>query len=210
MEIALALLRAWWKPILCLLFSAAVGVFGAYEGWTHGEQHQQKNDVALLNKTTKSLQDTTAVLVKLTAVVKQQNAAAEQAKADSKKVEDDLQKKLTAALNHKPTIKTIIKEVPTYVTSSPGNGWFVTDGFVQLYNESIKEDSTALAAPYSPSGAGVGADTPTGIMPTHAATVIAYNNTQCMRWRDQLVTWQTWYASEKVIVDKINQSRKAP
>jgi hypothetical protein len=193
--------------ILVIVLLLAAGIF--YAGWTHGESHQQASDTSELTSMTKSLTDTTNVLKTLTAKVVAQNQAMQAAKRDSDSMVTNLQKQLQTALNKKPTIQTIIKEVPTYVpVNSSSNGLLTSVGFIQLYNSST-QSATGLTGPYAPSSPGVSADTPSGLMPDYVASVIVYNNTTCLRWRDQLVTWQQWYAAEKIIVDKANAAAKA-
>lgn len=202
--------KSWGRYILPLLVLAGLFLFV----FIKGEDHQKTKDTEQLVKITAVLKSTTDTLKSTTAVLKQEtdainllNQRQRLAKEDSDKVVSDLQNQLSKALNKKPTVVTIIKQVPTYVTSPTSDTWSVSDGFVQLYNQSISPDFTTLGA-YAPGSPGISADTPSGIVSPVAASVIVLNNITCLRWRDQLVTWQQWYAAERTIVDKANAAAK--
>ena len=202
--------KSWGRYILPLLVVLGLFLFVFFKG----ADYQKGKDTAELTKVTATLTKTTATLKQTTAVLNQQTDAITRlnneqklAKEKSDQVEKDLQKQLTTALNKKPTVVTVIKQVPTYVTSPASDTWSVSAGFVQLYNQSISPDFTTLGA-YAPGSTGISADAPSGIVSPVAAGVIVLNNITCLRWRDQLVTWQQWYAAEQVIVNKINSANK--
>jgi hypothetical protein len=202
------LISGWWKPLLkyglpILLVLGALGYL-FYRGMEYGENKQSATDVIALNKDTAALVRTTASLVTLTKLVVTQNTAEKAAADASKTTVADLQTKLTAALAKKPTIKTIIKEVPTYVTpAQDASRGPLSVGAVQLYDNSLQTD-TGLTGAYTPSSPGISADATSTLLPSTASAVIVYNNTLCLQWRDQLITWQQWYAAEQTIVKNAN------
>lgn len=195
--------KSWGRYILPLLAVVGLLLFVFFKG----ANYQKAKDDVVLIKVTASLKHVTAVLKQQTDAINRFNNEQRLAKEQSDQVAKDLQSQLQAALNKKPTVVTVIKEVPTYVTSANSDTWSVSSGFVQLYNRSIQTGISSLGD-YSPGSAGIRADSPSGIVSPVAAGIIAVNNLTCLRWRDQLVTWQQWYAAERLVVDKVNASNK--
>lgn len=104
---------------------------------------------------------------------------------------EELGRKVEAAQAETRTVtREIIKEIPTYVTSYADSLGWVTHGFVRVH------DAAALGTPLS-LGAGGAADSASGVTPSAVAETIVRNYESCHLWREQVIGWQEWYATEK-------------
>lgn len=92
--------------------------------------------------------------------------------------------------------RTIIKEVPVYVTPETdaafGN---LPDGFVRLH------DAAALGTTPIPFGTGQSAGAPGEIAPSVAIAGIVDNYGTCNVWREQVLGWQAWYKGQSALWD---------
>ena len=132
--------KSWGRYILPLLVLAGLFLFV----FIKGEDHQKTKDneqlvkiTAVLKSTTDSLKSTTAILKQETDAINLLKQRQKLAKEDSDKVVSDLQNQLTNALNKKPTVVTIIKQVPTYVCPDPAR----RDGYLVMC-EVLNADGT--------------------------------------------------------------------
>lgn len=87
--------------------------------------------------------------------------------------------------------RTIIKEVPVYVTREADTRCVITDGFVRLH------DAAASATAPVPYSAGQSPDAPAGIEASTVSATVADNYGTCNVWREQVLGWQSWYASQR-------------
>lgn len=89
--------------------------------------------------------------------------------------------------------RDIIKEVPVYVTVEANNRCTITDGFVRLH------DAAASATAPVPYSAGQSADAAAGIEASAVAATVADNYGTCNVWKEQVLGWQQWYASQRAL-----------
>ena len=91
--------------------------------------------------------------------------------------------------------RTVIKEVPKYVTQTvfeervvAGGG--LPAGFVWLHNQSASNTEAPLPSGLDP-------DAPTGASMSDLASVLAGNYALCQSWRGEADGWRSWYARVK-------------
>jgi hypothetical protein len=87
--------------------------------------------------------------------------------------------------------KTIIEEVPTYVTAQADAHCTVPLGFIRVH------DAAADGLPPVPLGSGRSADAPSGVAISSVAATVAGNYGLCNGFREQLMGWQAWYTGQQ-------------
>lgn len=83
--------------------------------------------------------------------------------------------------------RTLIKEVPTYVTPADDDRCIVPVGFVQLH------DAAAAGLP-GPAGGPV--EAPSGVELSAVASTVATNYGAALEWRVEAQAWRAWYAEQ--------------
>lgn len=102
------------------------------------------------------------------------------------KIVADLEKQIEDLKKAEPIIKTIIKEVPKYVTKKADSQCVLTSGFEWVYNESLEAAPVADSAPRD-------VDAPTGLKISEVASTSASNNAECTARGKIIDLWQEWY-----------------
>ena len=165
-------------------------VYGAYQ---MGEHHGTvKTDTAWNVKWTQHVEADKAY-DKL--MEEQYNKRVDRLTDNYTKVLEDLHKRLKAAENRPPIVKTVIKEVTKYVTPSADARAVVPAGFVWYHDVAATEspdDAAALAA-----NPPADVDAPSGIALSTVATVTAFNYEECRTRGVMLDLWQQWYVRSK-------------
>lgn len=92
--------------------------------------------------------------------------------------------------------RTIVQEIPVYVTQQSDDRCTVPVGFVRLH------DAAAAGTPAVPLGAGEFADTPSGLELSSVASTVVGNYGESNVWREQVLGWQAWYAEQKAAWDQ--------
>ena len=110
---------------------------------------------------------------------------------------DGLKSQLDEIERRGPIIKTIVREVPKYVTADADSRCVVNNGFVWLY------DTALQAGPISGSGP-ADVDAPSGIALSAVAGVAAENNAECRARGEVITLWQDWYKRNKALYDEIS------
>lgn len=89
--------------------------------------------------------------------------------------------------------KTLIKEVPTYVTPKADARCVVPDGFVRLHDAA----AAGVELPAVPDRAGQPPDTPSGLELSSVGRTVVANYGACNGWRASLIGWQAWYRQQR-------------
>lgn len=90
-------------------------------------------------------------------------------------------------------IKTLIEEVPVYVTPAADAQCVVPSGFVRLHD---------AAASGVPAAAGGPVDAASGVPLSAVASTVAENYGIAYEWRAEALGWRTWYAEQKAAWDR--------
>lgn len=130
-----------------------------------------------------------------------QAAAVAKARADTArraalavKISDQVGARVEARQAEVRTVtRTLIKEVPTYVTVQADRTVAVPVGFVWLHDAAARGQPLA-AVPPGPPGA---ADAPSGLALSAVAATVVDNYGTCHVLREQVLGWQSWYAEQK-------------
>lgn len=128
--------------------------------------------------------------------------AVENAKKGQANIVAGLQHYLRDAQNAHAIVKTIIKEVPKYVTQKADSDCTVTAGFVWLHDYSLQQTITV------PGSGPADVDAASGIAISHVAEVDAFNNGECVERGKVISAWQTWYQKNKVLFDQVQEATK--
>jgi hypothetical protein len=118
---------------------------------------------------------------------------AREVEAKAETINTDLQNQLTTALSRTRTItKTLIKEVPNYVTVKADAGCVVPLGFMQLH------DAAAAGVDVSglPGGTSGAVNAASGVKLSSVAATVVGNYGTCNATRQQVIGWQSWYAKQ--------------
>lgn len=99
-------------------------------------------------------------------------------------------------IEYRTVTKTLVKEVPKYVTVQADAKCVVPAGFVSLH------DSAASGSPSLPVGAGRSLDTPSGVELSAVAETLVTNYGTAYQWRAEAEGWRRWYAEQKAEWDK--------
>lgn len=108
-----------------------------------------------------------------------------------------------SALNTKlaQTQEALKHVTQTYVTPKGDASCVLPSGFVLLYNQTIRADA-GTGAPLLTVPSGFDVDAPSGLPCSTAASLISANNLDAVKYRQALMTWQSWYnANAKAIQD---------
>ena len=100
----------------------------------------------------------------------------------------ELKEKLAASEAQKQ--KTITLKVKEYVTEKADANCTVTDGFVQLFNNSISPEVPITTLSASSPG---NVDEASGIKISDVASTIRDNDAECVQRGEVIEAWQTWY-----------------
>lgn len=99
-------------------------------------------------------------------------------------------------IEYRTVTKTLVKEVPKYVTVQADAKCVVPAGFVSLH------DSAASGTPSLPVGAGRSLDAPSGVELSAVAETLVTNYGTAYQWRAEAEGWRRWYAEQKAEWDK--------
>lgn len=92
--------------------------------------------------------------------------------------------------------KTLVKEVPVYVTVEADRACTVPVGFVRLH------DAAASGSPPGvPSGAGGPNDAASGVQLSAVLSTVVGNYGVAYDWRAEALGWRDWYVKEKAAWD---------
>ena len=86
--------------------------------------------------------------------------------------------------------RTLIKEVPVYVSLAADARCVVPVGLVRIH------DAAAAGAPVLPAAAGGPLDAPSGVELSAVAATVAENYGAAYLWRAEAMTWRAWYADQ--------------
>lgn len=111
----------------------------------------------------------------------------------------DLKKQIEDLKKVEPVIKTIIKEVPKYVTKQADSQCTLTAGFEWVYDESLKASPVADSAPRD-------VDAPTGLKISEVAATSASNNAECTARGKIIDLWQEWYLKNQKAYEEYRES----
>ena len=93
-----------------------------------------------------------------------------------------------------PRTETIIKEVPTHVSTAADNRCTVPAGFVRVHDTAFGFDDPAVA--------GEPDDGPAGIPLSEVAKTLASNAGACLQWREQALSLRLAYESVRMATAK--------
>lgn len=93
--------------------------------------------------------------------------------------------------------RTLIKEVPVYVTPAADDRCVVPLGFVRLHDAAASGGASGL-----PRAAGGPLDAPSGVQLSAVSATVVSNYGVAHDWRAEALTWRSWYAEQKAAWDK--------
>lgn len=93
--------------------------------------------------------------------------------------------------------RTLIKEVPVYVTPAADDRCIIPTGFVRLHDAAASGGAAGL--PGAPGGP---LDAPSGVELSAVGSTLAVNYGAALAWRAEALTWRSWYAEQKAAWDK--------
>ncbi len=125
---------------------------------------------------------------------KKLNAQIEQIRAENE----------TLKTKRQTVTKTLIKEVPVYVSKADDNRCVINAGFVQHHDDAAAGRVSAVSSPASDL-----AGRPSGIALSHVAETVAVNYGQCIQWRDEVIAFRKWYDSSRARHDAFTANAKA-
>lgn len=188
---------------LVLCGALALGVWQIYAAGARSETENAQKIVA--DGKAKADKEVADIQAKLTALENEKkqwksdlDAAVEKAKTAQADIVDGLKSKLDALEKQKPIIKTVIKEVPKYVTVNADSQCTVTSGFVWLYDATLQTSSL-------PDSGSANADAPSGITISRVAEIAGQNNAECAERGEVIALWQEWYVKNKSLFDEISK-----
>lgn len=126
------------------------------------------------------------------------NKAVAEAKSAQGTVIEGLRRDLAAAKAKGEKVRTVIKEVPKYVTVQADAGCVVSSGFVWLHDYALQAGPMAGSGPAN-------VDAPSGIALSHVADVDASNAAECVDRGIVIEKWQEWYVKNKAIFDVLQE-----
>lgn len=92
--------------------------------------------------------------------------------------------------------KTLVREVPTYVTVADDARCTVNAGFVRLH------DAAASGSPGLPGTAGGSDETASGVPLSAVAETVVFNYGAAYDWKAEALGWRDWYTKQKAAWDK--------
>jgi hypothetical protein len=111
---------------------------------------------------------------------------------DSAELAARLDREITAKRERVRTVtRTLIEEVPIYVSEIGNAGCTLPLGFVRLHNLS------AAGLPAIPDRADKSNDAPAGVALDYATAVVVENYGTCNDLREQVIGWQAWYTKAR-------------
>lgn len=93
--------------------------------------------------------------------------------------------------------RTLIQEVPIYVTPQADRDCTVPVGFVRLHDAAASGDPPGLPGP-----AGGPVDAASGVALSAVAETVVANYGAAFDWRAEALTWRAWYAAQKAAWDR--------
>tara|TARA_R110000868_G_scaffold26471_6_gene101832 strand:- start:108 stop:635 length:528 start_codon:yes stop_codon:yes gene_type:complete len=153
----------------------AVYLYAHHTGYNSGVEHQQSLQLVAVQKATEAAQ-------------------AEQRARD----DITLAAAVAAAKSHiqiETVTRTIIREVPKYVTVETDAKFPLPCGFIRLHDASASGSSPS-SIPLAP-GELDGSACP--VTASEAASIIADNYGTALAWRSQLISWQAWAKQQEAI-----------
>jgi hypothetical protein len=170
----------------------AAGVWQIYEAGARSTEKDAAEKVATiqgkLDAFSKEKQDWKSSL----------DAAVKEAKDAQAGIVAGLKSRLDELEKRKPIVKTIVKEVPKYVTAIDDSKCTVNSGFVWLYNATLQANAI-------PGSGSADADAPSGFALSDVASIAADNNTECYERGEIIALWQDWYIKNKTLFDEISK-----
>lgn len=85
--------------------------------------------------------------------------------------------------------RTIVKGIPIYVTQEDDRACELRNGFVRVYDSSLRDTTTGPASESD--------RTPSGVALSRATETIIENNTEHLACREKLLAWQQFYEQLK-------------
>ena len=191
---------------LSLIATAALG-YGVWCVYDAGAKSEIKNAQEIVakgkEKADKAIADMQSKLTALEQEKEKWNAdldaAVSKAKDAQSSVLEGLKSKVAALEARGPIIKTVIKEVPKYVTQTADASCTVTDGFVWMYNYTLQADSVSGSGPAN-------ADAASGITISEVARTAGQNNDECVQRGAVIELWQEWYNKNKPLFDEMSKA----
>lgn len=120
-------------------------------------------------------------------------------KTEQEHIAKELGDQLKEAKEKQQPVRTVIKEVTKYVTSQADANCSVTDGFVWVYNSSLRLSTADELAGSRPRDV----DAPSGIALSSVGAVAGENNAECVLRGEVIDAWQKWYLRNKASFDRL-------
>jgi hypothetical protein len=165
-------LLAIWKPLA--IAGCAGLVIGSGGAWWLRDQ------MAANAKLDSARKDTKAAVQ----VIKRTDQAARVTESVGARVEK-------RAVEIRYITRTLIKEVPVYVTAEADRLYPVPVGAVRLHDLAAQGSAPAI-----PDGSGEPVDTPSGVAMSAFVATVVDNYGVCREVRGQVIGWQEWYAEQ--------------
>lgn len=168
-------LIGWKSHAAVFAAGAAIGIFA---GWTAADW---RCDASKLDAAKTVIEEQDKVIAFQGRQAEVTRAISEAAEARKEKV--------------RVVTRTIVKEVPVYVTAKADASCPLTRGFVRVH------DAAASGVDVSsiPLAAGQSNDDPVGIGPSAAIGTVAQNYGTCREIREQLISLQEWIETQRAL-----------
>lgn len=187
--------------LFCAWRIYAAGAASTLEDANKKVAKAEKNAKAQVDEVQKKLDE---VQKKLDALEKEKTdwregmaLAVAEAKAEQDETLDRMQKRLDELQKQKNAVKTIVKEVPIYVTEKANSQCALTDGFVWLYDSTLQAGAVPRSRPED-------VDRASKIALSDFAYVASENNSECSERGEIIRLWQEWYARSKAAHDALS------
>jgi len=162
-----------WKP---LLVSCAIGaLIGSAGTWRVRDMMEAEGRLKAERANTKAAVQ----------VIKRTDQAARVTESVGARVEK-------RAVEIRYITRTLIKEVPVYVTAEADRLYPVPVGAVRLHDLAAQG-----SAPAVPDGSGESVDAPSGVAMSAFVATVVDNYGVCREVRGQVIGWQEWYAEQR-------------
>jgi hypothetical protein len=133
------------------------------------------------------------------AIIKAQNSAkAEQAQADKITHDNDV---LNALAHQKIVTNTvhILQKVPVYVSAQTDSAFPLNCGWLRLHDAAASgADPATISLPTGKSDTDI-----CPVAASTAASIIAANYELALGWRQDAITWQSWYDAQAATYNKL-------
>jgi len=197
-----------WAIILVLV--AGIGWYGYDKVVDHAKATQMAADQKVIDKSNADRDAAIATknqyVAQYNKFVSDTNKAVAQQKVDQDKINADTATKLAAAEKRAAQVRTVIKQVDHYVTTTADAHCTIPVGFVQLFNGTLEANASA-SFPTISSGSGGLADAPSGIALSTVASIIGANNAEAVQRGVIIQQWQDWYKSSRDAFTKAQQAQ---